>query len=411
MAFPIGLRCLGFRRMPIRTAVQPTREKKHYDIKPLGAIVESSDDAIIGRDLNGIVTSWNTGAERMYGYSRAEAIGKSDSMLAPVDRPDEIPRNMERLQRGEPVNRCETVRVAKDGRHIDVSLAMAPVRNLKGAIIGAATVARDITERKRAEEALRRNDKLATIGRVAAAIAHEINNPLDALGNLLYLIQNDPLLPDSVKPCVASAITEVGNVNQIVNNTLGFYRNGAKPVSVRLADVLDSVVVLLKPKIAAADVHLEKRYEVAGEITAIPADLRQVFANVVKNAIEATKPGGRLVLHVRRSTNWRTAARGIRVSVLDSGCGIPHEACTHLFEPFFSTKEEKGTGLGLWVAFDLLTKQGASVQVRSRTTPGRSGTCFSVFFPDQAKKEKEPISIATGRESRRDRPASLNSSQ
>jgi len=396
--------------MPIRTAVQPIRAKRDYDVKRLGAIVESSDDAVIGRDLNGIVTSWNTGAERMYGYSRAEAIGKSDSMLAPVDRPDEVSRSMKRLQRGEPVNRCETVRIAKDGRHIDVSLAMAPVRNLKGAIIGVATVARDITERKRAEEALRLNDKLATIGRLAAAIAHEINNPLAALGNLLYLIQNDPLLADSLKPCVASAITEVGNVHEIVNSTLGFYRNGAKPVSIRLADVLDSIVVLLKPRIAEADVHLEKRYDVDGEITGIPADLRQVFANVVKNAIEATKPGGRLVLHVRRSTNWRTATRGIRVGVLDSGCGIPHEACRHLFEPFFSTKEEKGTGLGLWVAFDLLTKQGASVQVRSRTTPGRSGTCFSVFFPDQAKPEKDPVSIATGRGRPRNGAAFLNRS-
>jgi PAS domain S-box-containing protein len=333
----------------------------------------------------------------MYGYTRAEAIGKPDAMLVPGDRPDELPRFMERLQHGEPVNRCETVRVAKDGRHIDVSLAMAPVCNSKGAIIGAATVARDITDRKRAEEALRRNDKLATIGRLAAAITHEINNPLDALGNLLYLIQNDPLLPESLKPYVASAIAEVGSVHEIVNSTLGLCRNGAKPVSVKLSEVLDSVVVLLKPRIKEAGVHIEKRYAVDGEITGIPADLRQVFANVVKNAIEAAKPGDRLVLHVRRSTNWRTATRGIRVGVLDSGCGIPHQACLHLFEPFFSTKEEKGTGLGLWVAFDLLAKQGASVQVRSCTTPGRSGTCFAVFFPDQANRARQPISITTGR--------------
>jgi PAS domain S-box-containing protein len=380
--------------MTIKAAVQATRKKKPDVVKPLGAIVESSDDAMIGRDLDGIVTIWNTGAERLYGYTRAEVIGRSDSMLAPVDRPDDISRFIEKLRRGEPVNHCETVRVAKDGRHIAVSLSMALIRDSKGAIVGTATVARDMTERKRAEEALRLNDKLATIGRLAAAITHEINNPLDALANLLFLIQTDPLLPNSLKPHVASAITEVGNVNKIVNNTLGFYRNGGKPVSVRLSDVLDSVVVLLRPRSDEADVHIETRYDVDGEIIGIPADLRQIFANLVKNAIEATKPGGSLVLHVRHSTNWRTAARGIRVGVLDSGCGIPHQARTHLFEPFFSTKEDKGTGLGLWVALDLLTKQGASVQLRSRTTPGRSSTCFSIFFPDQEREGTVGCSLA-----------------
>ena len=375
--------------MTIKAAVQAIRKKKLDVVKPLGAIVESSDDAMIGRDLDGIVTIWNTGAERLYGYTRAEVIGRSDSMLAPVDRPDDISRFIEKLRRGEPVNRCETVRVAKDGRHIAVSLSMALIRDSKGAIVGTATVARDITERKRAEEALRLNDKLATIGRLAAAITHEINNPLDALANLLFLIQTDPLLPDSLKPRVANAITEVGNVNKIVNSTLGFYRNGGKPVSVRLSDVLDSVVVLLRPRSDEADVHIETRYDVDGEIVGIPTDLRQIFANLVKNAIEATKPGGSLVLHVRHSTNWHTAARGIRVGVLDSGCGIPHQARTHLFEPFFSTKEDKGTGLGLWVALDLLTKQGASVRVRSRTTPGRSGTCFSIFFSDQERAREQ----------------------
>jgi signal transduction histidine kinase len=272
---------------------------------------------------------------------------------------------------------------------------MAAVRNGQGRIVGAATVAQDITQRKRAEEALRLNDKLATIGRLAAAITHEINNPLEALGNLLYLIQTAPLLPESVKPLVASAIAEVGNVSEIVHNTLGFYRRGVKPVSIRLAEVLDCVVALLKSKIAEAEVHIEKRYEVDGEVVGIPAELRQVFANVVKNAIEATNPGGRLVLHVRPATNWRTAVCGTRVSVLDSGRGIPQEACAHLFEPFFSTKGDKGTGLGLWVASELLSKQGASIQVRSRTAPSRSGTCFSVFFPGNAGRGTEPISIAS----------------
>jgi PAS domain S-box-containing protein len=123
--------------MPIRTAVQAIREADHAVIEPLSAVVESLDDAIIGRNLDGVVTSWNTGAERMYGYTRREAIGKSDSMLLPGDRPDDIARCMERVRRGEPVNHCETVRVAKDGKLVDVSLSMAPIRNSKGIMIGA----------------------------------------------------------------------------------------------------------------------------------------------------------------------------------------------------------------------------------------------------------------------------------
>jgi signal transduction histidine kinase len=217
---------------------------------------------------------------------------------------------------------------------------------------------------------------------------------LDALANLLFLVQSDPLLADSLKPHVASALTEVRNVNDIVSDTLGFCRNGVHRVSVKISDVLDSVVVLLKSKIEKAQVRFEKRYDDVGEVTGIPGDLRQVFANVVKNAIEATKPGGRVVLHVRRSSNLCTGARGIRVSVSDSGCGIPDRACRRLSEPFVTTKEEKGTGLGLWVTFNLLAKQGASVRVRSSTTAGRSGTCFSMLFEDQPKRAREPGSIA-----------------
>jgi PAS domain S-box-containing protein len=378
--------------MPTRTAVQTVSEKKHDLLESLGAIVESSDDATIGADLDGMVTSWNAGAERMYGYTRAEVIGKPGPIFAP-GRPDDSARSMERLRNGEPVNRCETVRVAKNGKFINVSLSTTLMRNPEGEIVGTATLARDITERKCAQEALRLNDKLATIGRLASAIAHEINNPLEALGMLLFLIQGDPLLPDCLRSHVAGAIAEVGNVERIVRNTLEFYRNGTKPVPVRISEVLDSVIALLKPRIEAAEVRIDKRYDANGEVSGIPADLRQVFANLVKNAIEATEPGGRLLLHVRHATNWRTATRGIKVGVVDSGCGIPQQSCRRLFEPFFSTKEDKGTGLGLWVAFDLLTKQGASVQVRSRTAPGRSGTCFSVFFPDQANTARE-LSIA-----------------
>jgi PAS domain S-box-containing protein len=318
----------------------------------------------------------------MYGYPAAEAIGKHISLIAPPEMPNDIPTIMATLRRGEKIEHYETRRITKDGRRIDVSLTVSPLRSSKGELIGASAIARDITDRKEAEEALRVSDRLATLGRLAAAVTHEINNPLEALTNLLFLVQNEAQVPAKARQYLQMANDEVERMGFIVRQTLSFSRAEVKPSPVKLSGIVESVLTLLKPRIRDGRIFLRTEIKADDEIFAVPADLRQVFANIIRNAIEATPPAGAVVIRLNQAQNWTDAGeRGMRITVADSGCGIPEHMKKHLFEPFFSTKLEKGTGLGLWVAHGIVQKHGGRIQVHSSSKDGRSGTCFSVYLP------------------------------
>jgi len=334
----------------------------------LASIVESSADAIISKDMDGIITSWNTGAERIYGYKAEEVVGRHIAMLAPPDLPQEVPRIMERLRRGERIDHYETRRVTKDGRTIDVSLAISPIVEADGRITGASTIARDITERKRAEQALRHSEKLAAAGRLAASIAHEINNPLESVTNLLYLLDHHTTLDDRARSYLTMAQEELSRIIHITRQTLGFYRDTATPVAVRVADVLDGVLDLYARKISLKQIYVERRY--SKDIDALPA-------------------GGSLKLHVFPSRLWRRPERhGIRVVIADNGPGIPEESRSKIFEPFYTTKGERGTGLGLWVTNGIVQKHGGAIHLRTCRVPEQTGTVFSVFLPGVRGPEK-----------------------
>jgi PAS domain S-box-containing protein len=335
----------------------------------LAAIVESSEDAIASKDLNGIITSWNSAAERIFGYTAGEIVGKSVLTIIPPELHPDEDVILARIRRGERIEHFETVRMTKSGERIEVSLTVSPIKDATGRIIGAAKIARDVTAQKRAQEMLRRAEKLAVTGRMAATIAHEINNPLEAVTNLLYLLRAH-VNGEQGREHLALAESELSRVSHITKQTLAFYRESSTREPVALADVLDSVMSLLAGKISRKQVRITRRFQPC-VVRAMKGELRQLFSNLIDNAIEAVPLAGEIGIAVDCIDS-----RAI-VSISDNGPGIAFEHLPRLFEPFFTTKQV-GTGLGLWVVQEIAEKHGGKITVESSTDPGKHGTTFHV---------------------------------
>jgi signal transduction histidine kinase len=219
---------------------------------------------------------------------------------------------------------------------------------------------------------------------MAATVAHEINNPLDALMNALYLLADSPSLDKSARDYLASAQQELAKMQQIVSLTLGLHRGDEeRPQQVRIPELIDNVLSLSRRKLYTLGVSVETRYDGDTPVTAFSGELRQVFSNLIVNAADALETSGnKLCIHVCPCCNWKNLAnRGVRVTVSDNGCGIPPDKRAHIFEPFYTTKGSKGTGIGLWVSLGIVTKYGGTIRVRSSVRPGRCGTTFTVFLP------------------------------
>lgn len=350
----------------------------------LAAIVEFSDDAIIGKDLNGIITSWNRGAERLFGYTPQEAIGKSITILIPASRADEEPGILDRIRHGESIEHFETVRRRKDGKELDISLTVSPIRDNQGRIIGASKIARDITGRKQAEEALRKAEKLAAAGRMAATIAHEINNPLEAVTNLWYLLDQSEL-PPTAQERLKMLGAELDRVVHITKQTLDFYRVGSKAAPIDLREPIEDAIRLSAPKAKSRGARIDDDYRTSAIVNAYPGELRQVFSNLIINALEA----GATTIKIRVSPAVdvrRSPRRGVRVIFADNGSGIPADAKAKMFEAFVTTKAEKGTGLGLWVTKGIIQKHEGRIRVLSSTNGGRRGTSFCIFLPEATNR-------------------------
>lgn len=243
----------------------------------------------------------------------------------------------------------------------------------------------DATERKRSEEALRKTEKLAATGRLAASIAHEINNPLEAITNLLFLLRNYCKLEDSALEYVSMAEHEARRISEITQQTLRFYRQSTMPSRASMSELLDSVLSLYQGRLNSLNIQVERRYEQEMDLFCFAGELRQVFANLIGNAIDATPAGGRILVRAHRSRNWKDPRQmGIRFAFGDTGTGMDAEVREHVFEAFFTTKEVTGTGLGLWVSHEIITKHHGLVHLRSRPAGGEkpSGTVFQVFIPD-----------------------------
>ncbi len=243
----------------------------------------------------------------------------------------------------------------------------------------------DTSERKRAEEALRRTEKLAATGRLAASIAHEINNPLEAVTNLLFLLRNYCNLEEPARNYVEMAEHEVRRVAEITQQTLRFYRQSTLPARTSMGELLDSVLSLYSIRLSNLGIDVERDYDPAMDLYCFAGEVRQVIANLVGNAIDAMAGGGRLILRARRSRGWKDGSQeGVRLTVADTGMGMEKTVRERIFEAFFTTKDVTGTGLGLWVSHEIILKHHGTVHVRSRAAAqgGPSGTVFQIFFPD-----------------------------
>jgi PAS domain S-box-containing protein len=368
----------------------------------LAAIVESSNDAIISKNLDGVITSWNAGAERLFGNTAEEALGKHMSLLSCPGRESDMPHILERVKGGERTEHYEAGRCTKDQREVTVSLTVSPIRNAAGQIIGASKIARDITAQKQAEEVMRQAEKLAMLGRMAATISHEIRNPLDTVTNLLFLMEGC-LLDQESRGYLKSAQEELQRISRITRQTLDFSRQSTSPQKLHMEEALDSAVAFHHTRLLRNQVKVQTMYKPCEAVQASEGEVRQVLLNLIGNALDAMPQGGTLSLRTRQDRDWKTGRMGVRATVADTGEGMTPETRAHLFDAFYTTKEAKGTGLGLWVSSDIVKKHGGNICVRSSRSPGRSGSVFSVFLPSEGsalllqKPERQPRNtIAVG---------------
>ena len=243
-------------------------------------------------------------------------------------------------------------------------------------------------ELERAANVLRENQKLLTLGRLAASIAHEINNPLESITNLLYLMEIDDSSPQKSAEYLKLAQRELNRVVDISKQTLTFSRETSTPVRLHLAELIEEVLVLYGRKVADKDLRIIREYESSQAITAFPGEMRQVLSNLIINAIEASTRGGTLILRIRDTRKWSdVGVRGLRFSLADNGPGISPDVRRRLGEPFFTTKGQAGTGLGLWVTRSILSRYGGNLQLRSSTSENGHGTVFSIFLPTNMRPQ------------------------
>jgi PAS domain S-box-containing protein len=257
-------------------------------------------------------------------------------------------------------------------------------RDNEGRVARVVGVLADVTLRKLTEETMLRTEKLAVAGRLAASVANEINNPLEAMGNMLYLISIAETA-DAARPYARQALDELMRVSLITQQTLKFHRQPGMPAVILLSEVVTAVLALFHGKLHSAGIKTEMRKARKGRETGVacmPSEMHQIFANLVSNSVDAMPDGGRLVVRLRPSRDWRDRKiAGMRVTFCDSGSGMNRATMQHCFEPFFTTKTETGTGLGLWVVAQLLERRQGHVRMWSSQQPGASGTAFSIFLP------------------------------
>ncbi len=375
--------------LPLRMACVITdvtdRSRSEEVRNRLAAIVDSSDDAIISKDLDGIVTSWNAGATQLFGYRPEEMIGQSILTIIPPELQSEEPAIIASLRSGKKIDHYETVRLRKDGTRVQVSLTISPLRDSSGHVVGASKIVRDIGERLRMQEAMIQSEKLAATGRMAAAIAHEINNPLEAVTNLAYLLSTDPTLNDTARNYAERLLEEINRVSDVAKQSLGFFRDNKKPGSFDVSALLDNVVSLYRPLLDQRNLRLDRDYTGSCRVFGSSSEIRQVLANLLRNAIEAVEPGGVIQLRVRSTPSGMR-----RILVADNGRGISPQTRTRLFQPFVTSKGTAGNGLGLWVSRGIIAKHGGRIHVKTCDIPGRSGTVFAVTLPaDMGEKSQD----------------------
>ena len=351
----------------------------------LRTTLRSIGDAVIACDSSGRIVFMNLVAERLTGWISPEAQGRAlnevfrivnETSRAIVESPVDKVRRL-----GIIVGLANhTILIRRDGTEIHIDDSGAPILNDQGAVTGIVLIFRDITERRQAEAALARADKLASVGRLSAAMAHEVNNPLEALTNLIYLARvqsRDPELRQNLE----QAELELGRISHITRQSLGFYRDNSSLTMFSAASVVNQAVTFYLARASVRGVSLKTDLRSDVDLLGSAAEFRQIMSNLLSNSLDACEAGATIRVSLRKDRDRPTGDIGARVIIADSGCGIAAEKLAAIFEPFYTTKGSTGTGLGLWVTRQLIEKHGGSIRVRSSNKGRRKGTIFRIFLP------------------------------
>lgn len=336
---------------------------------------------------DGILLDCNRALLEFTGSNRAGVVGKPFAetpwFSGTPGAPELIRNAIAYANRGE-VFRSELTLRRPDGEAVVFDFLLTPVRDDTGGIGFLVPEGRDITEEKRTESALLQSEKLASVGRLASSIAHEINNPLESVMNLIYLARHAP--PAESERYLDLADQEIRRVSLIANQTLRFHKQAAKPQAVTAADLFSTVMSIYEGRLRNAHVKVEKRFSTDGSVMCYPGDVRQVLNNLVANALEAMPFGGRLLIRGRAGRDWKTGRPGLVMTIADNGAGIPPEVRKRIFDAFFTTKGTAGNGLGLWVCEEIVQRHQGKLRVRSTQRPKRKGTTFALFLPFEAAR-------------------------
>jgi PAS domain S-box-containing protein len=364
-------------RKKAEEAVSSSRER-------MAAIIGSALDAVITIGVDQQILAFNAAAEKIFGCPEAEAIGRSLERFIPMVFREAHRRHVEAFAGSGTTSRSMNspgilsgLRASGEEFPLEATISQVTVSGERLFTV----ILRDLTQRIQTEQALIRSEKLASVGRMAATISHEINNPLAAVTNLLFLVKGIDDLPESARQLLEMADAEVNRIAHITRQSLGFYREFSAPAPTSVNGVLESAIDLLKNKIKTKQAAIKKQWSEVIEITAIAGELRQVFANLLGNSLDAIGENGVIALRVSTCTALKNGRRCVRVTMADSGSGIGRKAQQHIFEPFFTTKGAVGTGLGLWISKQIVDKHGGTIRLRSSTEEMHRGTVFSITLP------------------------------
>jgi PAS domain S-box-containing protein len=331
---------------------------------------------------DGTLVDCNSASLDFAGARRADVVGKpfpgTSWFSATPGAPELVHRAIACANSGETF-RSELSLIRPNGDTLLFDFSLTPVRDAEGAVVFLVPEARDITEAKRTQAALLQSEKLAAVGRLASSIAHEINNPLESVMNLIYLARNAP--PADGERYLDIADQEIRRVSIIANQTLRFHKQASKPQAATSADLFSTVMSIYEGRLRNARVRVEKRFRTDEPVICFQGDVRQVLNNLVANALEAMPLGGRLLIRSRKGRDWKTERPGLLLTIADNGAGIQPSVQQHIFDAFFTTKGTAGNGLGLWVCQEIVDRHHGKLRVRSTQRPGRNGTTFTFFLP------------------------------
>ena len=407
----IGLAVALFTRQRLRTvsrsynatldALEERSREVHESRQWFQTTLESIGDAVIACDIAGNVEFLNAIASGLTGWMMHDALGHPltevfriihEETREPAESPVEMVLRLKRAV----VLPTHTVLLSRQGREFVIDDSAAPILDAHGQMTGVVLVFRDVTEQRRSAAALVAGEKLAIAGRLTASIAHEIHNPLDSVANLLFLLRDEDD-PAKRTEYLQMAQQELGRTMQISRTMLSLYREPKAPVAVDLKDLIEGVLLLLERRILQQHIQLKSEFVEPCVVEGFPAELRQVITNVLVNAIEAAGPGGHMRVRLESAGPEEFRGAGALIEVADSGAGITEDAAQRIFQPFFTTKGEQGTGLGLWVSMGIVQKHGGTIRLQNCGQMEYTGACARIYLPTKTLASADrPVAVFLG---------------